>query len=152
MSEQLDTFRELPSIGQILQQRLAAKGVNANGPLPAPGTVDPYELLMARKQAALRGEPVKQPDLPPVQTWPDEDVKALEDYCKRMGIMGFGTRMNPKIALMQLKQKLGDYSGTPLDERIPEGYEKIGTQNTYGPNYPYSSAVKAIEKKQVLHG
>jgi hypothetical protein len=152
MPEELDTFRELPSIGQILQQRLAAKGVAANGPLPPPGTVDPYELMMARKQAALRGEPVKQPELPPVQKWPEEDVKALEDYCKKMGILGFATRMNPKIALMQLKQQMGDYSGVPLEDRIPEGYEKIGTQNPYGPNYPYSNAVRGVEKKQVLHG
>ena len=152
MPEELDTFRELPSIGQILQQRLAAKGIAANGPLPAPGTVDPYELMMARKQASLRGEPVKQPEPPPVQKWPEEDVKALEDYCKKMGILGFATQMNPRIALMQLKQQMGDYSGVPLDDRIPEGYEKIGTQNPYGPNYPYSNAVRGVEKKQVLHG
>ncbi len=152
MSEELDTFRELPDMGQILAQRLAQKGM-ANGPLPPPGTVDPYQVMLARKQAALRGEPVKQPDLPPVQQWPEEDVKALEDYCKRMGIMGFATKMNPKIALMQLKQQMGDYSGVPLEDRIPEGYEKIGTpSNTYSPSYPYSAAVKAPEKKQILHG
>lgn len=152
MPEELDTFRELPDISTMLAQRLAQRGVTVNGPLPPPGTVDPYELMMAKKQAALSGNPVKQPDLPIVQQWPEEDVKALEDYCKKMGVMGFATKMNPKIALMQLKQQMGDYSGVPLEDRIPEGYEKIGIKNTYSPNYPYSSAVKTVEKKQVLHG
>lgn len=151
MPEELDTFRELPDIEQILQQRLAAKGM-VDGSLPPPGTLDPYQVLLARKQAALRGDPVKQPELQPVQKWPEEDVKALEDYCKRMGVIGFATRMNPKIALMQLKQQMGDYSGVPLEERCPIGYEKIGTKNTYDPNYPYGSAAKAVNKKQVLHG
>ena len=151
MPEELDTFREMPGIGQILQQRLAAKGMTS-GPLPPPGTVDPYEVMMARKRAALSGEPANQPGPPPVQKWPEEDVKALEDYCAKMGIVGLATRMNPKIALMQLKQQMGDYSGVPLEDRIPEGFEKIGTKNTYGPNYPYSSAIKAVEKKQILHG
>ncbi len=152
MPEELDTFRELPDIGTMLAQRLAQRGVTANGSLPPPGTIDPYEVIMARKKAELSGTPVKQPDLPPVQQWPEEDVKALEDYCKRMGIMGFATRINPKIALMQLKRQMGDYSGVPLEDRIPEGYEKVGTKNTYSPNYPYSSATKPVEKKQVLHG
>lgn len=151
MSEDLNTFRELPDISQILQQRLAAKGMT-NGPSLPQGTVDPYELMIVRKRAALSGDPVKQPDLPPVQKWPEEDVKALEDYCSKMGIIGFATRMNPKIALIQLKQQMGDYSGVLLDDRIPEGFEKIGTKNMYDPNYPYSSAVKSVEKKQVLHG
>ncbi len=145
MSEE---YPQLPDIGQVLQQRIAAR---ANpGALPSPGTVDPYEVMLQRKKQAESG--IVAPITEPVQQWPEEDVKALEDYCKRMGIMGFATKMNPKIALMQLKQKMGDYSGVPLEDRIPEGYEKIGTKNTYSPDYPYSSAIKPAEKKQVIHG
>lgn len=152
MPEELDTFREIPDMSQMLAQRLAQKGATG-GTLPPPGTVDPYQVMLARKKAALSGEPVKQPELPPVQQWPEEDVKALEDYCKKMGIVGFASKMNPKIALMQLKQQVGDYSGVPLEDRVPEGYEPLGTHsNTYGPNYPYSKAVRGVEKKQVLHG
>ena len=84
-----------------------------------------------------------------VRKWPEKDVTELEDYCQRNGIVGFASRMNPKLALMQLKRQVGDYSGTPLEERVPEGYERVGTPNKYGPNYPYSSA---IAKKQILHG
>lgn len=151
MPEEFDTFRELPDMSQMLQQRLAAQGATG-GSLPPPGTVDPYQVMLARKKAALSAETVKQPELPPVHKWPEEDVKALSDYCAKMGILGFATRMNPKIALMQLKQQMGDYSGVPLEDRLPEGYEKIGTKNSYGPNYPYSSAVSVAQKKQILHG
>ena len=58
--------------------------------------------------------------------------------------MGVSSRLNPKLALMQLKRQVGDYGGVPLEERVPEGYEKIGTPNKYGPNYPYSSAIAKI--------
>ena len=140
MSEEFPT---LPGFENLLQQRIAQKSV-ANSPLPPPGTVDPYELMVKRKTGETA--PV---DPATIQKWPEEDVKALEDYCKRNGILGFASRMNPKIALMQLKKQVGDYSEVALEDRVPEGYEKIGTPNKYGPNYPYSAAVA---KKQILHG
>ena len=95
-----------------------------------------------------KGE-IKEIDPATIQKWPEEDVKELEDYCKRNGIVGFASRMNPKLALIQLKRQVGDYSGVALEDRVPEGYEKVGTPNKYGPGYPYSAAVA---KKQILHG
>jgi hypothetical protein len=135
-----DEFPTLPGFENLLQQRVAQKSVA----LPPPGTADPYNLMLQRK----KGE-IKEIDPATIQKWPEEDVKELEDYCKRNGIVGFASRMNPKLALIQLKRQVGDYSGTPLEERVPEGYEKIGTPNKYGPSYPYSAAVA---KKQILHG
>lgn len=144
MSDGFEAYPTLPGFDQMFQQRIATKTGATPGPLPPPGTTDPYQLMVQRK----KGE-IKEVDPATVQKWPEEDVKELEDYCKRMGVMGFASRMNPKLALMQLKRQLGDYSGVPLEERVPEGYEKCGTVNKYGPNYPYS---EAIRKKQILHG
>lgn len=140
MSEEYPT---LPGFENLLQQRIAQKSA-ANAPFPPPGTVDPYQVMLQRKKGET--DPI---DPATIQKWPEEDVKALEDYCKRNGIIGFSSRMNPKIALMQLKQQIGDYSGVALEDRVPEGYEKRGTINKYGPNYPYS---EAIAKKQIIHG
>jgi len=140
MSEEFPT---LPDLNSALAMRIAQKKA-VEGPLPPPGTTDPYQLMLKRKAGDTA--PV---DPATIQTWPEEDVKALEDYCKRQGIIGFASRMNPKLALMQLKQQIGDYSGVPLEERVPEGYEKRGTPNPYSSNYPYSEAMR---KKQVLHG
>lgn len=143
MSEEFST---LPDISQLLAQRIAAKAA-ANSPLPPPGTADPYQVMLQRKKQMETGE--VQPSTIPIQKWPEEDVKALEDYCQKNGIIGFATRSNPKLALMQLKRQFGDFSGVPLEDRLPEGYEKMGTHSAYGPNYPYS---QAIAKKQVIHG
>lgn len=138
MSEEFPT---LPGFEAMLQQRIAQK--SGTTPLPPPGTVDPYKLMMQRKSG------VPDAPLPNAPQWPEEDVKALEDFCQKNGIIGFSTRQNPKLALMQLKRQIGDYSGVPLEERVPEGYERIGTPNKYGPGYPYS---EAVVKKQILHG
>lgn len=135
-----DEFPTLPGFENLLQQRIAQKSVA----LPPPGTADPYNLMLQRK----KGE-IKEVDPATIQKWPEEDVKELEDYCRRNGIVGFASRMNPKLALMQLKRQVGDYSGVALEDRVPEGYEKVGTPNKYGPSYPYSAAVA---KKQILHG
>jgi len=136
MSEEYPT---MPGFEQMLQHRISQKASATN--LPPAGTIDPYDLIMRRK----RGEA----ELPPVQTWPEEDVKALDAFCQKNGIVGISSRMNPKLVLMQLKRQVGNYSDVPLEERCPIGYEKVGTVNTYGPNYPYSQAVL---KKQILHG
>ena len=135
-----EEFPTLPGFDNLLQQRIAQK----SGALPPPGTADPYNLMLQRK----KGE-IKEIDPVTIQKWPEEDVKELEDYCRRNGIVGFASRMNPKLALMQLKRQVGDYSGVALEDRVPEGYEKVGTPNKYGPGYPYSAAVA---KKQILHG
>ena len=135
-----DEFPTLPGFENLLQQRIAQKSVA----LPPPGTADPYNLMLQRKKGETA--PI---DPATIQKWPEEDVKELEDYCRRNGIVGFASRMNPKLALMQLKRQVGDYSEVALEDRVPEGYEKAGTANKYGPNYPYS---EAIRKKQILHG
>jgi hypothetical protein len=140
MSEEFPTLRGFEN---LLQQRVAQKSA-IEGPLPPAGTIDPYQLLLQRK----KGE-IKEIDPATIQEWPSEDVKELEDYCRRNGVVGVSSRLNPKLALMQLKRQVGDYGGVPLEERMPEGYEKIGTPNKYGPNYPYSDA---ISKKQIIHG
>lgn len=142
MSEGFEEYPTLPGFDQMFAQRIASKA--APSALPPPGTADPYELMVKRKEGGQAELP-----LAPTQQWPEEDVKALEDYCKRNGILGFATRQNPKLALMQLKRQVGDYSGVPLEDRVPEGYERRGTPNKYGPGYPYS---EAVAKKQVLHG
>jgi hypothetical protein len=61
-----------------------------------------------------------------VKKWPDEDTKRLEDYCAKMGIIGFGTKMNPISALAEFflyfnrafRQKLF-YSSGSLHSTIP---------------------------------
>lgn len=143
MSDEFAPYPDLPvNLDVMLAQRVAQKTS-----LPPPGTVDPYQVMLQRKKQAETGE---APPLP-AQQWPEADVKALEDYCKKMGIVGFSTRQNPRIALMQLQKQFGeDYTGVPLEERIPAGYEKVGTHsNQYGPGNRYSDSVT---KKQVLHG
>lgn len=51
--------------------------------------------------------------------WPEKDIKALEDFCKKHGIVGYNCgRMNPIAALALLKQKLGIVDSS-LQERTP---------------------------------
>lgn len=132
----------LPDFESILVAR--SKGKSGDGILPPPGTFDPYKMMInkRRRMDSTDFEPG------PLIRWPQEDVNALQTYCKKMGIYGFSTTINPKIALAQLKRKFGeDYTGVSIEERVPEGYEKIGAK--YGPNNTYSAAMR---KKQILHG
>lgn len=138
-----EEFPILPGFESMLQQRIAQKS-GINSPLPPAGTVDPYKLMMQRKSGETT--PI---DPSTIQQWPEEDVKELDDFCKRNGILGVSARMNPKLALMQLKRQIGDYSDVPLEERCPIGYEKIGTMPNYNPNYPYGAAML---QKQIIHG
>jgi hypothetical protein len=141
-----DEFQDLnsriPDFSNALINRVTNKTQSDEHPNIKPW-VDPYQMMLQRK----RGETPIDPAT--IQQWPDEDVMELEYYCKRNGIVGVSSKMNPKLALMQLKRQVGDYSGVPLEDRVPEGYERRGTPNTYGPNYPYS---EALVKKQILHG
>jgi len=148
MSEEFDAY---PDINNLMAQRLAQKistnSFQGTSPLPPPGTVDPYQLMIKKKQA----ETEVQADPSTIVKWPSDDIKKLEDYCAKVGIVGFNCgRMHPLAALAMLKDKFGeDYTDVPLNERVPTGYEKVGTPSAYGPNYPYSQAIK---KKQILHG
>ena len=69
------------------------------------GNYDPiHAMLVKRKQQHDSGEEVLEPKL----EYKNEDVKALEEFCRKMGIVGFSIcRMNPKTALMMLKTKMG---------------------------------------------
>ena len=137
-----DEFRELPSIENVLAQRIAAKSSLAT----PKGTVDPYQQMLQKKQATDTGV-----DPNTIQKWPEADLKKLEEYCQKRGIVGFNPgRMPPLVALAMLKRQLGeDYTDVPLEDRVPEGYEKIVPAPKYSPNFPYS---QAMANKQILHG
>lgn len=104
----------------LLQQKMSQKKVD--------GKFDPHGLMVKRHSDGNARE---------VQKWPEEDVNALETFCKKMGVVGFNCgNMSPLAALAFLKQKLGVVEDGPKSEG-------------YGPNYPYSEAMK---KKILLKG
>ena len=89
------------------------------------------------------------PDISSIVRWPEADVKVLEDFCKKYGVLGFDCgKMSPIAALAMLKNMLGIVDG-PLENRIPSGYEKMGVKSNYSPNDPYQSV---FQKKDILHG
>lgn len=142
-----DLNSRIPDLQSALAARIAAKqGTTVNTANPPPGTVDPYKLMVSRNRK------MEASDIDPgtIVRWPEEAVQALQDYCAKMGIVGFNCgKMHPSAALMMLKKQVGDYTDVPLEERIPDGYEKRGTHSGYSANYPYSEAMK---RKQILHG
>lgn len=146
MSDEFESLNDrIPDINTVLSARIAARKAEANPTTPAAGTVDPYQLMLQKKQGIT-----PDPKLESVVKWPEADVKKLQDYCTKIGIVGFNCgRMPPLVALAMLKKQYGDYSDTPLEERVPEGYEKLGIKSTFGPNYPYE---RAIQEKRILHG
>jgi hypothetical protein len=135
MSEE---FSQLPDMNAMLAQRIAAK--QGTAATPAPGTFDPYQAMLDRKNGKT-----PEPVIPEAQKWPEADVKKLQDYCTKMGIVGFNCgRMHPIAALAMLMKQFGeDYTNVPLEERVPQGYQKLGTKTTYS---------EAMQKKQILHG
>ncbi len=77
------------------------------------GAFDPHQ-LMVKKKLTDAGDSV---DTTPKRSWPDQDIKALEDFCLKYGIVGFNCgRMSPVAALSMLKQKLGVIE--PTENRI----------------------------------
>jgi hypothetical protein len=65
-------------------------------------SIDPYDMIMNRR---LNGQ--NPSDMPIIQYDPN-DIKELEEFCKKHGIMGFNTgKMSPKAALSMLKSRLG---------------------------------------------
>lgn len=104
------------------------------------GGFDPHAIMVKKKEV----DSGAVEDTTPKQTWPEQDVKTLEDFCAKHGILGFNCgRMSPIAAMAMLKQKIGIIDG-PLEERMPFGYEKLGKFN---PSYPYTAMVK---KKTVI--
>ncbi len=131
-----DISSRLPSMEAALASRISARqGTSATLP---PGVYDPYQAILDRKNGKT-----PEPVVPESVKWPEEDVQRLEDYCKKVGVVGFNCgKMHPIAALAMLKRQVGDFSNTPLEERVPEGYQKLGTR------VPYGDAIK----KQILHG
>ena len=131
-------FREV-DLTDILMQRLNRQNSTK---IQAKSEFDPYQQLLNKKKEET--EPI---DPSTIQRWAEDDVNALTDYCKKMGILGFKCgNLNPKIALQKLKQSMGDYSEVPINQRIPEGWQEIGTHSGT------SSGYSAVNKKQILHG
>jgi hypothetical protein len=137
MHEEADFKSRMPEFDAvaILQQRLAQKAASTTNDHPShtAGTFDPHQ-IMVKRRSQNAGEIACDH---PVQNWPAQDIKTLEDFCRSHGIMGFncGT-MSPLAALVFLKQKLGIMDQTPRSEG-------------YGPNYPYT---EAMSKRQLLKG
>ena len=132
---------KLPDFGQLMVQRLAPKLNNPTG-------FDPHA-VMVKKNQIEKGEIV--PDTTPEVKWPEDQVKALEDFCIKHGILGFNCgRMSPIAALAFLKQKIGGFEDISLSERVPHGYEAMGgTPSRYNANFPYSLPQ---DKRVILNG
>ena len=71
--------------------------------------------------------------------WPEKDIKALSEFCKKYKILGFNCgRMHPTAALALLKRQIG-VSDPQLAERTP--YTNSPT-----------SICQIDHKKTLLHG
>ena len=136
----MPTAHRLPDFGQFIQSGLEKAKTAPNG-------FDPHAAMVKRKEINS-GEVV---DDTPKQTWPEKDVKALEDFCKQHGIMGFDCgKMSPIAAMAMLKNMLGIVDG-PLADRVPFGYEKLGAKPMiYNHNYPYTQMIKEKTSKKTL--
>lgn len=147
MSENFENINSrMPDLGAVLAQRIAARNAEATGTTP-PGVVDPYQVMLQKKREDANPDLV---DTTNVVKWPDADIKKLTDYCAKAGIVGFNCgRMHPIAALSMLKQQFGDFSEVPLEERVPAGYQKMGTRSEYSATHPYG---QSMNKKQILHG
>ena len=138
MNDEFDNLnRYVPDFEQVLLQRLNASKNNVKN--TDTGVVDPYQIMLKKKQTPTENNiPIRNP-------WPEKDVSQLQSYCEKMGIVGFNSgKMHPIAALAMLKSQFGDdFTGIPLEERVPSGYEKLGTP---------SSHTTPTNKKQIIHG
>lgn len=98
-------------------------------------TFDPHKLMVQKKQQETSQD---YTSLPAQSSWPEDDVKKLELYCQRMGIVGFNCgRIPPIVALAMLKKQLGDdFTDVPMEQRTIPGYTNPAS----------------ISNKQLLHG
>ena len=63
---------------------------------------DPYQMLLRRKHRE------EDPQSFPVIQYDENDIRELEEFCKKYNILGFNCgKMGPKAALNMLKNKLG---------------------------------------------
>lgn len=123
--EGFEEYKDMPiSLASFISQKMAMKQSAAvEKEVPA---FDPHK-MMVNKFKMEKGEEVE-----PIEAvkWPEKEVKALEDFCKQHGILGFNCgRMSPLAALAMLKSKLGIIDA-PLEERVPYGYQKMGGEKT----------------------
>lgn len=80
-----------------------------NGEISATQNDPIHQMLVRRKQS---GEDTQ---MPPQQSFPQEDIDALESFCQKHGILGFNFgRMHPRAALNMLKNKMGMPSHTEI--------------------------------------
>lgn len=144
MSDEFESINSrMPDLQSVLMNRIAAQKAQTSA-APAPGTFDPYHAMLKKKEQETA--PI---DPSTIQKWPSEDTQKLEDFCKKVGIVGFNCgRMHPIAALAMLKKQFGDFAGTPLEERVPEGYQKLGSNPANNPSYPYS---QAVNQRRILH-
>jgi len=102
-------FSEYPEMPDNFGQMISQKSLT----VIKDGTFDPHQLML-KKKLTDSGESV---DLTPKRSWPDQDIKALETFCLKYGIVGFNCgRMSPVAALAMLKQKLGVIE--PTENRV----------------------------------
>jgi hypothetical protein len=84
----------MPDFNQLLTKKVEA----------VKGGFDPHALMVKKKEI----DSGEVEDTTPKQTWPEKDVKALEDFCAKHGILGFNCgKMSPIAALSMIKRKLG---------------------------------------------
>jgi hypothetical protein len=134
------TTSVIPDFTQILKQRVATA---VQPSLPG---FDPHA-MMVKKNQIEKGEIA--PDPVPEVKWPEKDIKALEEFCKKYGIMGFNCgRMSPTAAMAMLRNMMG-IDERPLEDRVPYGYQKSGTPNLHSANFPYQHPT---DKRVVLNG
>ena len=138
---------KLPDFNQFWANKLQQISNVPNYSFDNKTSFDPHQLMVKRNQVE-KGEVINDT---PTQTWPENEIKQLEAYCNKMGIVGFNCgRMPPLVALSLLKKQYGDcYENVEVDNRIPMGYENINNNNSYNPNYPYQ---RIANKKSLLLG
>jgi hypothetical protein len=115
-SEQLhfefEEYTTMPNVEQLIAQRSPT--------VIKDGAFDPHQLMMKKKLTDAGAI-----DTTPTQSWPEKDIKALEDFCKKYGLVGFNCgRMSPIAALSMLKQKLGVIEPTENRETYSDAMNK----------------------------
>lgn len=93
------------NFGSMMNMMAGAREISAtqNDPI--------HQMLVRRKQG---GEDTQ---IPPQQSFPQEDIDALEKFCQKHGILGFNFgRMHPRAALNMLKNKMGMPSHTEVTD------------------------------------
>jgi hypothetical protein len=74
---------------------------------------DPYKLLLKRKQH--QEDPTSIPNI----QYNQDDVKELEQFCQKHGILGVNFKnMNPKSILNMLKSKMGIVDNHSMNNSI----------------------------------